>query len=159
MWGSFGGASNLYPSSDKLPTVTNLNDPFVGVAIHFYHPVDFTLPSMSTFLGNKYFKSMKRAESCVEKAMGKMDTWLQKMGDIFVIMNEWGVGRQSENKNELNPNIGIIQGYFKAIIKIAISKGLSTTVWSDFGWFSVTNPSGDDVYEFVAAICPDKQSH
>ncbi len=159
MWGSFHGTSNLYPSSDKLPTVSNLKDPYVGASIHFYHPVDFTLPSMPTFVGNKYFKSTQGVERCVDEAMGKMTTWLKKMGDEFVIINEWGVGRPHENNNELNHNIGTIQEYFQAVMKIAVSKGLCTTVWNDFGWFSVTNSSGDDIYELVAAISPDKQSH
>ncbi len=154
MWGSFQGASNLYPCSDQLPTTNRkLRDPYVGVAIHFYHPVDFTLPSMSTFLGNKYYKRSEKAECCVKEAMGKMNNWLKEMGTTnFVIMNEWGVGRPIGMKDELNPNIGIIQGYFTAVMKIAASKGLCSTVWNDFGWFSVTNTSGDDVFRLIAAI-------
>ncbi len=152
MWGSLQGVSNLYPCSEKLPTVMNVKDPFVGVAIHFYDPADFTLPSLPTFGGNRYFTSTESIERFVDKSMGKMNNWLQNMGNTFIIMNEWGAGRPMEMKNELNPNIGIVQRYIKAVAKIAMSKGMSTTIWNDFGWFSITKRSGDDEFELVAAI-------
>ncbi len=159
MWGSFQGVSNLYPCSEKLPTVTNVKDPFVGVAVHYYDPVDVTLPSLPTFEGNAYFKKTKQVKRFVHNDMRTFNTWLQNMGGTFVTMNEYGAGRPDEMKNELNPNIGIVQGYYKAVVKNAISKGMSTAAWNDFGWFSVTNSSGDDEFELVAAIMnPGEQS-